>query len=320
MKSISIIIPIYNVEMYLIRCLESVVSQIDSKDEIILVNDGSTDNSPQICDEYSAIYKNIIVMHKENGGLSDARNCGLNIASKEYIIFLDSDDFLESYAIIKLKQHVEISKAKVVAYNAKIIHDNSALNRVLLPRLVDEKDGISGIDFLCSAMKKNSFNVCAWLYMYKRDFLQDNMLLFKKGILHEDIDWTIRTLLICDQVSVTNSIIINYVVREGSISRSKDMSRNAIDMMNTISDLTKLTDEIQNSNKKLIINDYLMNSYMASFNIANYRTVGKEVLTRTFILKNAFFTSTKLKALIFLVSPRLYIVLNKASKFLKRKR
>ena len=93
---ISFIIPVYNVEKYLEQCVESIMCQEYENKEIILVNDGSTDASPDLCDKLATKYENVIVIHKENGGLSDARNTGLNKASGDYILFVDSDDFIES--------------------------------------------------------------------------------------------------------------------------------------------------------------------------------------------------------------------------------
>ena len=93
--SISIIIPVYNVESYLERCVDSVLAQTFEDFEVILVNDGSTDNSPEICDEYLTVDNRIKIIHKDNGGLSSARNSGLDIAKGRYIMFVDSDDWIE---------------------------------------------------------------------------------------------------------------------------------------------------------------------------------------------------------------------------------
>ena len=94
MKMISVIVPIYNVEQYLEQCLDSIISQTYSQLEIILVDDGSTDSSGQICDKYARKDERIVVIHKTNGGLSDARNAGISVATGEYISFIDSDDYI----------------------------------------------------------------------------------------------------------------------------------------------------------------------------------------------------------------------------------
>ena len=97
---LTVVIPVYNVEKYLKRCVESVIAQDWKKYEILLVDDGSTDNSPQICDNYVKTYDFISVIHKENGGLSEARNTGLSQAKGEYVYFPDSDDWIEPYTFI----------------------------------------------------------------------------------------------------------------------------------------------------------------------------------------------------------------------------
>ena len=95
MSKISVIVPVYNVEKFIKRCLDSIINQTMRDLEIILVNDGSTDNSGKICDEYAQLDNRITVIHKENGGLSSARNTGLDVATGEWIAFVDSDDYIE---------------------------------------------------------------------------------------------------------------------------------------------------------------------------------------------------------------------------------
>ena len=116
---VSVVIPVYNVEKYLIRCLESVILQTYRNLEIVLVDDGSTDNSGKICDEYAERDSRIKVIHKENGGLSDARNVGIKSASADYIVFIDSDDYVKNVYVqslveIALRYDVDIADRKSV--------------------------------------------------------------------------------------------------------------------------------------------------------------------------------------------------------------
>ena len=111
---VSIIVPIYKVEPYLRRCLDSIVNQTYTNLEIILVDDGSPDGCPQICDEYAAKDKRIVVIHKENGGLSDARNAGLDICKGEYIFFIDSDDWIKTDTIEFLYKITQDKKSDIV--------------------------------------------------------------------------------------------------------------------------------------------------------------------------------------------------------------
>ena len=130
---VSIIVPIYKVESYLRRCLDSVVSQTYTNLEIILVDDGSPDGCPQICDEYASKDSRIIVIHKENGGLSDARNVGLDICKGEYISFVDSDDWINNHYIEKLLSAAETVKADIAVASCKYISDNPLYSERTFP-------------------------------------------------------------------------------------------------------------------------------------------------------------------------------------------
>ena len=123
MPKISIIIPVYNVEPYLRRCIDSVLEQTMQDYEIVVVNDGSTDNSGSICDQYANQYDQIRVIHKQNGGLSDARNTGIKAATGDYILFLDSDDYLDTDALEKLWTGVNKNVDIIIGGYKKIYQD-----------------------------------------------------------------------------------------------------------------------------------------------------------------------------------------------------
>lgn len=114
MQFISIIVPIYNVEKYLPQCLDSIINQTYKNLEIILIDDGSTDNSGKICDKYKLLDNRIIVIHKSNGGLSDARNTGINIATGDYISFVDADDFIDKNMYTILFQKINTTNADII--------------------------------------------------------------------------------------------------------------------------------------------------------------------------------------------------------------
>ena len=122
---ISIVLPIYNVEKYLPDCINSIIDQKSSDEcEIILVNDGSTDNSPSLCDAYASEYSNIKVFHKKNGGLSDTRNYGLKYATGEYILFVDSDDCLCQNALSEFNKELELSNPDIIIGDAVVIDED----------------------------------------------------------------------------------------------------------------------------------------------------------------------------------------------------
>lgn len=221
MPKISIIVPIYNVEKYLSKCLDSLVNQTLQDIQIILVNDGSTDNSTKIAKEYQAKYsEKIIYLEKENGGLSDARNFGLKHATGEYISFVDSDDYIneklysnlekymnEKYDIIK----IAISK---VDENGKIIEKNKS-------PMTENKTGEEIFNIL---YKTDKMLEPAWAYIYKRSFWEENKFIFTKDKYHEDFGLTPLVLLQANKVATTNIEGYYYVQTMQSITRniSKD--------------------------------------------------------------------------------------------------
>ena len=125
MKKVSVIVPVYNVEKYLCRCIDSIINQKNVEMELILVDDGSTDKSGEICDNYANIYTKIKVIHKENGGLSDARNVGIENSIGEYIFFLDSDDYIDCKVLEILYLNIKKYNAGISTCEYKIVSEKS---------------------------------------------------------------------------------------------------------------------------------------------------------------------------------------------------
>lgn len=179
-EKVSVIVPVYKVEKYLDRCVQSIINQTYKNLEIILVDDGSPDNCPKMCDDYSKKDNRIIVIHKQNGGLSDARNFGLDIATGDYITFVDSDDFLSINFIEKL---VELSKK----YNAEIV--SCGIQR-FKDRLIENNEEIkintyTKNDAIINSFKTNFYEfVVAWGKLYKKEIFND--LRYPVGKIHED--------------------------------------------------------------------------------------------------------------------------------------
>lgn len=214
---ISIIVPVYNVETYLHKCVDSLCNQSLQNIEIILVDDGSTDSSPQICDKYAEKDKRIKVIHKTNGGLSDARNAGIDIARGKYIGFLDSDDWVKSEMYeylyeLSYKNNADIAQCEFLkAYSEDISIDET---------IVEEKniyDGKNAIEHLYSDNCEKS--VVVWNKIYKRHLFKE--LRFPKGKLHEDEFTTYKLFYNANRVVYTNIPMVYYRQREGSIMNSK---------------------------------------------------------------------------------------------------
>lgn len=185
---ISIIIPVYNVEPYLQRCLDSVINQTYTNLEIILVDDGSPDNCPKICDEYAAKDERIIVMHKENGGLSDARNAGTEHAHGDYIYYLDSDDELPLDSIHTFIEYARIySEAEIIVGKMYCPQNESLYNKQLFDSVYTFNSNKELRLHFWSTHNQLPVNACNKLL--SRKFFLENNLFFKKGIIHEDNLW-----------------------------------------------------------------------------------------------------------------------------------
>ena len=191
--SISIIIPVYNVENYLKECVDSIISQDFSNKEIILVNDGSKDNSPAICDEYAKNYDYIKVIHKENGGLSDARNAGLKEAKNQYILFVDSDDFIAKNSLKEIACTANLNYADVIMLEARKYFPDGSSVSIGDGITADKVRNLSYEQALINISKCPKFPASACTKLIKRELFEKNEnLMFKKGLLSEDIDWSLK--------------------------------------------------------------------------------------------------------------------------------
>lgn len=218
---ISVIIPIYNVEKFLDECVQSVLSQSYKNLEIILVDDGSPDRCPQMCDEYAAKDYRVKVVHKTNGGLSDARNAGLEAATGDFVVFLDSDDYWEdNNAVAKAIDLInQDDETDVVMFP----HKHLIRGKVFLPEGRYNADVINN-STLYSALKYllelNLYNTSACAKFIRRDMLIDNNIKFKKGLLSEDFDWSFQLFAHVKKLKAMQLPFYVYRKREGSISKS----------------------------------------------------------------------------------------------------
>ena len=223
-KKISIIIPIYNVEKYLDKCVNSILIQNDLEQiEIILIDDGSTDGSGKICEKYKSKVSNISVYHKKNGGLSDARNFGLNLCNGEYIFFVDSDDEIDCSCLSKILTILKESSPEILLFDAKTIDEESndiKHNYKFVHDGCITKKCVSGRKIISSQLNNiDDFITTVWLGIYKKEYLIANNLYFEKGLIHEDELWTPKTLLMANKVYYVNEEFYKYRIRNNSIMR-----------------------------------------------------------------------------------------------------
>lgn len=211
---LSLIIPAYNAEKHLDNCLESCFRQnLDVNDyEVIIINDGSTDNTQTIAENWREKHSNINVISQENKGLSEARNAGLDSACGSYIMFIDSDDMIAEDSLKNLWEICSKGKPDILRFCAADMIEGKAVKRYAY------KDGCcTGKDLL-----KTRFQVCAPFALYRNDFLKENNLRFYPGIYHEDNEFTPKAYYYADKVISINSLIYFVNQTPGSITRSSN--------------------------------------------------------------------------------------------------
>ena len=217
MMKLSIIIPVYNVEQYLHSCVQSVITQTYQDLQVILVNDGSTDSSGVLCDQLAQQDSRIQVVHKTNGGLSDARNAGLRVATGEYVAFLDSDDvYLLNDGLEQLMALAQAEQPDVLLFQAVDVYPHHQTARKAYD--VDYMATHSGVEVFAQLVRTQSFNMSACFQLIRRELLEQHQIYFEKGLLSEDIDWSLRLWKYVQRVRAINLPMYGYQHREGSIS------------------------------------------------------------------------------------------------------
>ncbi len=323
MPRLSIIVPIYNVEKYLSRCIESILNQTFKDFELILVNDGSTDNCKEICEKYKRMDSRIIVANKKNGGLSSARNLGIDISKGDYIGFVDSDDFIDVHMY-------EILLNTINAYDSDIvICDYYKVNEYDIKKYEKMKsnnkdikvENINNIDAIERIITRDIKIVVAWNKIYKRS-LFDN-LRYKEGVICEDEFLAHRIFYKCNKVSIINQKLYYYIQRKGSIINSPFSSKD-FDKIYAIKDRVdflnekKITNLIDKAEKSFM--DYFVWNYFTEcqrlenieYELKRLKKEFNSVFYR--ILDNKFISlNEKITLFILYLSPYLYnkLVINR---------
>ncbi len=210
---ISVIVPIYNVEKYLTECIESIINQTYKNIEILLINDGSTDNSGRICDEYSKKDERIKVIYKENGGLSEARNYGIDIANGEYIAFVDSDDYISDMFIENLYKAIIENNTEVSQCNFTKVTDT---NEEIEKRGYNDKIKIkSGYEMIKDLYTNHWENIVAWNKLYSKKLFEN--LRYPVGKIHEDEFTIYKILYVTKSVAIVEENLYKYRQNVNSI-------------------------------------------------------------------------------------------------------
>lgn len=301
---ISIIVPIYKVEKELERCIQSIQQQSYRNLEILLVDDGSPDKCPEICDAFARKDNRIQVIHKENGGLSDARNCGLCVSTGEYILYVDSDDYIELDACEQLMSVMDSDIDFVIGACREIRGKERRYQR---HSNIQEGEKYAAKEFVIQSIKVNEWYAPAWLCLYRRKFLLDNSLFFKKGYYYEDMEMLIRLFLAAEKVVYKDYCFYNYVIRDGSIMTSDNTTKKREMAVDIYKNWKRLIDNVNDEEYQKFLYGILIKYYLHSCRMHKVTIWEIEGLSLKFAWKYALNKKEKMKVLFFSFFPKLYI-------------
>ena len=304
---ISIIVPVYKVEKELDRCVQSLLKQTYKNLEIILVDDGSPDQCPELCENYAEIDKRVKVIHKENGGLSDARNAGLKQATGEYILYVDSDDYIDLDTCERFIKAAGNQKIDIIVGNA----------------VMEKKDGIelmlhsatpSGViytakEFIMSAVNSYQWYAPAWLNMYRRKFLLDNELYFKKGIYFEDVQMLPRVFLPAKKITCIDGTFYHYIIRENSIMTSQRDGKKKNDSVKNLKEWKNQFDLLDDKALQKCMYGMLVKMYIHECQLYDIHGFVIDGMDFSFCFKNALNKKEKIKTVLFGKMPKAYSIL-----------
>lgn len=262
---ISVIIPIYKVEEYLNKCVDSVLNQKFNDIEVILINDGSPDNCPVICDEYASVDQRVKVIHKVNGGLSDARNTGINAARGNYLMFLDSDDYWEGNDCLhNLIQRIAANDPDIMLYG---VQDNDYFTnkrRITRTGYNIEELRLNREAAIKSLFKRRQFPRAVWTLAIKREFVIQNKLYFEKGLRAEDIDWLINVFMHASSFDAVHDAFYIYVINRPGATTSTSYTNRVKYILYSIRKWMPVLESDINTVNRLLLS-YLAIQYIISF-------------------------------------------------------
>lgn len=261
---VSVIVPVYNVEKYLDKCLDSLANQTLKDIEIIVVNDGSPDNSQDIIDRYVKRYSTIKSFVKENGGVSDARNYGIKKATGKYIAFVDGDDYVTYDMYEKMYNKAESGNFDIVVCDLNYVYENEKIVRVS-----------SKIEHDTTDIKKTYINMypCVWNKIYKKNLFKNNIE-FKSGVWFEDVDFLYKIFPYVKTIGVVKEPLNQYVQRSGSITKTFD--KRLYNYIDNFNDLIKFYQERDLYNKYRFELEYCYVRYIYATFINQARNFTKE--------------------------------------------
>lgn len=309
----SIIVPVYNVEKYLEACIQSLANQEYSDYEVLLVDDGSTDASGIICDRFAEQYPKVKVVHRQNQGVAAARNEGLEQAKGEYILFVDSDDYVDSDMCRRLDRILmDAHNPETAVYGGT--EENGECEKHLESPVKLNGKMFSGKEYLLCCYRENCLYNTVWMYAYKRSYLERYHLRFVEGILHEDVEFIMRSLLNVNVMIKAEVFPYHYRVRPGSISTQERKEKNVRDLFWVLREQEKLA-ETQEPELRRWMKNALLNSYLSMIlEVKIYRPEYRKYYSREFLFGKAITRRNLFRVILCACSPRLYCEINELYK------
>ena len=288
MPKVSIIVPVYNVEKYLSKCLNSLVNQTLKDIEIIIVNDGTPDNSQKIIDKYVKEYpKKVRSYLKENGGQGSARNFGLTKAKGKYIGYVDSDDYIELDMYEKLyNKALEMEYDVVVCGNTVVDEDYNIIKK---ENNMQFDSNITNILF---------GKMAVWNKIYKKSLIVDNDILFRSNVWYEDLDFTMKTILMANNIGFLNMNLYNYLLRKGSTMNNSNIKRN-LEIIDAFEELIsfckqkRIYKKYYNEIEFLAIDHIYISAVVRTINPNNNKKDKREIICKLLNYMNNTFSNYK---------------------------
>lgn len=305
---ISVVIPVYNAAPWLQRCLRSALDQDFDGLEVVCVDDGSTDDSLAICRGFAGRDARVRVVSRAHGGAAAARNTGIDRAAGAYILFLDSDDYLEPGALSALWEAAQADALDMVRCGRVIERGNGSFRDVRRERIGGQVT--DGAAYFAEAYRKRAYACSPGPGLCRREFLVENGLFFREGITHEDELFMPCALVAARRVRYVDRCLYHYVMREGSVMHAEDPERRGDDLVTVAMALACVKDVPRVCRRAW--EDNLLGKYFAGFTVGRgYRRELRGRFDRTFPLRHAASVKNGVRAAVFAVSFRGFYLLNR---------
>lgn len=257
MPIFSIVVPVYNAEQYVDKCINSILYQTFTDLELILVDDGSKDDSCSLCNAIAKNDKRVKILRQENQGASAARNNGITAAEGEYIIFLDSDDYwLHLDALDIIWKRLSKTTPDVLSFNYRKNYGTN-MSKPYFSECVPMPKGLLGIDSLKYIVSHDLWVSCSWNKVIKRQFFFDNQLDFSEGVTSEDIDWCVRLALLANNFDYIPLDVVAYLQQSSSVSKTVTVSKVECLIANIKKSIDILNQSKSKSNKNTLLWPYI---------------------------------------------------------------